>query len=76
MTSVLEDLEREQLTENPKLQTELQLLNLQLKTHNCQLKTFYANPLIFKKNCSTFAVRFMGYLQGCRGSGKFFNKKT
>ena len=54
----------------------LQLLNLQLKTDNCQLKTFYANPLIFKKNCSTFAVRFMGYLQGCRGSGKFFNKKT
>jgi hypothetical protein len=54
----------------------LQLLNLQLKTDNCQLKTFYANPLILKKNCSTFAVRFMGYLQGCRGSGKFFNKKT
>jgi hypothetical protein len=58
-----------------KREEELQLPNLQLKTDNCQLKTFYANPLIFKKNCSTFAVRFMGYLQGCRGSGKFFNKK-
>jgi len=44
--------------------------------NNRQLKTFYAKPLIFKKNCSTFAVRFMGYPQGCRGSGKFFNKKT
>jgi hypothetical protein len=54
---------------------DLQLLNLQLKTDNLQLKIFCANPLIFKKNCSTFAVRFMGYLQGCRGSGKFFNKK-
>jgi len=40
----------------------LQLLNPELKTGNCQLKNFYANPLIFKKNCSTFAVRFMGYL--------------
>jgi len=76
MTIASGDLEREPLTENSKLKTELQLLNLQLKTDNCQLKTFYANPLIFKKNCSTFAVRFMGYLQGCRGSGKFFNKKT
>jgi len=70
------DFERKSLSENPKLQTELQLLNLQLKTDNGQLKIFCANPLIFKKNCSTFAVRFMGYLQGCRGSGKFFNKKT
>jgi len=76
MTIAPGDLEREPLIENSKLKTELQLLNLQLKTDNCQLKTFYANPLIFKKNCSTFAVRFMGYLQGCRGSGKFFNKKT
>ncbi|MNK41457.1 hypothetical protein D3C87_601200 [compost metagenome] len=49
-------------TDNCKLHSEPQLLNLQLKTGNCQLKTFYANPLIFKKNCSTFAVRFMGYL--------------
>jgi len=76
MTSAPRGLERKPLTENSKLQTEPQLLNHQLKTDNCQLKTFYANPLIFKKNCSTFAVRFMGYLQGCRGSGKFFNKKT
>jgi hypothetical protein len=75
MTSMLGDLARKLLTENSELQTELQLPNLQLKTDNCQLKTFYAKPLIFKKNCSTFAVRFMGYLQGCRGSGKFFNKK-
>ncbi|ARS41264.1 hypothetical protein CA265_17025 [Sphingobacteriaceae bacterium GW460-11-11-14-LB5] len=72
MTITPGDLEREPLTENSKLKTELQRLNLQLKTDNCKLKTFYANPLIFKKNCSTFAVRFMGYLQGCRGSGKFF----
>jgi len=72
MTIAPGDLERKLLTENPKPQTEPQLLNHQLKTDNCQLKTFCANPLIFKKNCSTFAVRFMGYLQGCRGSGKFF----
>jgi hypothetical protein len=75
MASMLGDLARKLLTENSELQTEPQLLNHQLKTQNFQLKTFYANPLIFKKNCSTFAVRFMGYLQGCRGSGKFFNKK-
>ncbi|MFC3562069.1 hypothetical protein [Pedobacter jamesrossensis] len=47
-----------------------QRLNAQLKTYNLKHKTFYLNPLILRNNCSTFAVRFMGYLQGSRGSGK------
>lgn len=47
----------------------LQLLNLQLQFQISLLQTFCLNPLIIKKNCSTFAVRFIGYLQRSRGSG-------